>query len=152
MKFLFLLSGLFFLVSCDYSLPQDYNVMAEYNAFVKNLRKQEAEAKLAMKTAPKDDGGAAMLALGKEKFNTYCTACHGVDGMASGPAAAAMNPKPRNFTDKKWQKSVDDARLVKILKEGGPSVGLSASMSAWSGVLSDSDIDAVVAYVREFGK
>ena len=64
----------------------------------------------------------------------------------------AMQPRPRNFTDKAWQKSVDDKRLVKVLKEGGQSVGLSASMAAWGGVLSDDDIDAVVKYVRQFGK
>ena len=43
-------------------------------------------------------------------------------------------------------------KAVKVLKEGGQSVGLSASMAAWGGVLSDDDIDAVVKYVRQFGK
>lgn len=145
MSFRLLFAVSFLFVGCDYSLKSDYDVTKEYRDFV--AKQKEKPAKKEVKNV-----ADAQLALGKEKYETFCVACHGLDGKAAGPAAMAMNPKPRNFTNKSWQKSVDDKRLVKVLKEGGQSVGLSASMAAWSGVLSDSDIDAVVKYVRQFGK
>lgn len=88
----------------------------------------------------------------ESKYQTFCASCHGAKGDASGAAAAAMNPKPRDFTDKEWQASVDDAKIAKVIKEGGASVGLSATMAPWGAVLSDSDIDVMVKEIREFGK
>lgn len=87
-----------------------------------------------------------------QKFMTYCSPCHGQNGASDGPAAQAMNPKPRDFTDKGWQGSVDDARIAKVIKEGGASVGLSPTMAPWGSVLSDADITEMVAKVRSFGK
>ncbi|MGE0171778.1 MAG: cytochrome c [Oligoflexales bacterium] len=87
-----------------------------------------------------------------EKFNTICAACHGKDGASSGPAAAGMNPRPRNFTDEKWQASVDDARIAQVIKGGGASVGLSPTMAPWGGVLSDAEITEMVKKVRSFAK
>ena len=130
---------------CDYSLKSDYDVTKEYRDFVAQQKEEKKDVK-------KESLADSELALGKKKYETFCVSCHGVDGKAQGPAAMAMQPRPRNFTDKNWQKSVDDKRLVKVLQEGGQSVGLSASMAAWGGVLSDDDIDAVVKYVRQFGK
>lgn len=83
-----------------------------------------------------------------QKFATYCSACHGADGQANGPTAMAMNPRPRNLTDAAWQESVDDARIYKVIKEGGASVGLSATMTAWGGLLSEDDLQSMVKYVR----
>ena len=127
-------------------MKSDYNVTKEYDDFVAKLNEKPKVAKAKVSVAD------AQLELGKQKFETFCVACHGIDGKANGPAALAMQPRPRNLTDKNWQKSVDDARLRKVLKEGGQSVGLSATMASWGGVLSDDDIVAVVKYVRQFGK
>lgn len=96
--------------------------------------------------------GGASGGVGQEKFEQFCAPCHGADGTASGPGAAALNPKPRNLADAKWQSSVDDARIAKVIKEGGPSVGLSASMAPWGATLSDAEIQEVVKWVRQFKK
>lgn len=87
---------------------------------------------------------------GQAKFEQFCAACHGVNGKADGPGAAALNPKPRNFTDVAWQGKVDDAHIHKVIKEGGASVGLSPTMAPWGGALSDAEIDDVVKWVRQF--
>lgn len=100
--------------------------------------------------APPPKAGAVAMAPGQEKFEQYCAACHGADGKADGPGAAALNPKPRNFTDAAWQGKVDDAHIHKVIKEGGASVGLSPTMAPWGGALSDAEIDDVVKYVRHF--
>ena len=85
-------------------------------------------------------------------YNTYCAACHGPDGAAAGAAAMAMSPRPRNLTDAKWQANVADARIYKVIKDGGASVGLSASMAPWGAVLNDELINGLVAKIRDFKK
>ena len=89
----------------------------------------------------------------EETYNQLCVSCHGIDGKANTPGAMALNPKPRNFTDKQWQASVDDARIKKVLSQGGSSVGLSATMVSFAGILdSDAKLDAMVKYIRTFAK
>ena len=58
-----------------------------------------------------------------------CAACHGDTGAGDGAAAAALDPKPRNFADAAWQDKVDDAHLTKVILEGGTAVGLSPMMA-----------------------
>ena len=101
-----------------------------------------------------DDAAAVAVAANPvmEKYQTFCSACHGANGASDGPAAMAMNPKPRNLTDPAWQDSVDDARIYKVLKEGGTAIGISATMAAWGGVLSDDEINEMVKIVRSFRK
>jgi hypothetical protein len=41
-----------------------------------------------------------------------------------------LNPKPVDFRDRKWQRSVTDEKITKAIVFGGPAVGLSSSMSA----------------------
>ena len=35
---------------------------------------------------------------GKEMFNSYCAACHGLDGKGNGPAASALKQQPTDLT------------------------------------------------------
>jgi mono/diheme cytochrome c family protein len=86
------------------------------------------------------------------KFSSLCSSCHGVNGQADGAAAAAMNPRPRNFHDKAWQAKVDDAHIAKVIKEGGASVGLSGTMPPWGAVLTDEDVKGLVEKIRGYGK
>lgn len=129
---------------------------------LERFNQEETNANQAIETlnpdgsvpAPKavSSGGGATGGVGQEKFEQFCSPCHGVDGTASGPAAVAMNPRPRNFTDAKWQGSVDDAHIAKTIKEGGASVGLSPTMAPWGATLNDGDIKEVVKWVRHFKK
>lgn len=70
-----------------------------------------------------DDEAAA-----KELFATRCTPCHGPQGAGDGPASAGLTPKPRNFTDPEWQKSVTDEHIEKIIVYGGAAVQKSPAM------------------------
>lgn len=63
-----------------------------------------------------------------EIFRTRCVTCHGADGKGDGPAAAALNPKPRSFADAAWQKTITDEHIDKIILGGGPAVGKSPLM------------------------
>lgn len=88
-------------------------------------------------------------AKGKATYLQFCATCHGDAGKGDGPAAAALNPHPRNHTDAKYMSTRDDATLFKVIKEGGSSVGRSALMPAWGAAVQDPDIWNLVAYLRQ---
>jgi mono/diheme cytochrome c family protein len=86
-------------------------------------------------------------------FLQRCATCHGPEGQGDGQAAAALNPKPRNFHDKAWQSSVGDARIAKVIVEGGQAIGKSPVMAANPDLKEKPGvITALVAKVRAFGK
>lgn len=97
--------------------------------------------------------GDAINAEARTTFSTVCAACHGPDGTGNGPAAASLNPRPRNYTDAAWQASVTDDELRKIILLGGQAVGKSAMMPG-NPQLKDKPevIDGLVQIVRSFGK
>ena len=96
-----------------------------------------------------DAAGKGDPAKGKEKYNQICASCHGQGGKGDGPAAAALDPKPRNLSDPKYVSTLSDEQIFKTVKEGGAAVGKSPLMPAWGGVLSDNDIWNVIAYLRQ---
>lgn len=126
--------------------------MSEEESANKPQPRLDAGGKLPPQPVAGDEAGGAVADIGTQKFNTFCASCHGIDGTASGPAAASLNPKPRNFTDMAWQNKVDDAHIAKVIKEGGASVGLSPLMAPWGAALSDAEIAEVVKHVRSFKK
>lgn len=87
---------------------------------------------------------------GKAKYmeNMRCSACHGEMGKGDGPAAVALNPKPRNYTDCNEMGKRSDADLFKVIKEGGPAVKLSPLMIAFGAQLNDKEIWDIVAFIR----
>jgi len=73
-------------------------------------------------------GGGGAAAKAKEIFSNRCTPCHGPEGRGDGPASASLTPPPRNFHDKSWHATIDDAYIEKIIKYGGAAVGKSPAM------------------------
>jgi hypothetical protein len=76
----------------------------------------------------KISGGARTQAT--SLFGDRCAVCHGPNGDGKGPGAANLNPKPVDFRDRKWQRSVTNEKIAKAIVYGGPAVGLSSAMSA----------------------
>lgn len=96
---------------------------------------------------------AAQLVEAKSAFETRCATCHGSTGKGDGPGAAALNPKPRNYTDKAWQKSVTDEQIKKTIVMGGAAVGKSPIMPASPDLDSKPEqVDALVKLIRGFGE
>ncbi len=89
-------------------------------------------------------------AKGETHYKTLCIACHGEKGDGNGPAGAAMNPKPGNFTDPANSERITDEWVYKMVKNGGAANGKSAMMVAWSGALNDQQVRDVSAYVLKF--
>jgi mono/diheme cytochrome c family protein len=87
---------------------------------------------------------------GPELYKTYCSSCHGETGKGDGVAAAALDPKPANFSDAAfWDATRTDDHLKKVIREGGTSVGKSPMMAPWGAVLdTDAKLDAVIAHIK----
>lgn len=82
-------------------------------------------------------------------WQSRCSTCHGAAGKGDGAAAAALTPKPRDFSSASWQASVTDEHIEKIIAEGGQSVGLSMLMPANPDLVSKpAVIKALRAHVR----
>lgn len=88
-------------------------------------------------------------AKGAVTFKTYCAVCHGETGHGDGVGAAALNPKPRNLSEKAYMDTLSDKHVYTVIKDGGPAVGKSMFMTAWGAILKeDQAIHDVAAYVR----
>ena len=98
---------------------------------------------------------AAPAPVGQEEarilFDSLCSTCHGKDGKGDGPGGAALDPKPRAFTDAAWQDSVDDTHIQQVIVYGGAAVGKSAMMPANPQLKGKSEtLAALVKIVRAF--
>lgn len=88
-----------------------------------------------------------------KEFVARCASCHGMAGKGDGPGAAALNPKPRNYTDKEWQKSVTDEQIANTVMYGGAAVGKSPIMPSHPDLQSKPEmVAALVKVVRGFGQ
>ncbi len=86
---------------------------------------------------------------GKKIFTQRCWGCHGLTGHGDGPAANSFEPKPRNLSDAKYVSTLTDERMFRTISEGGAALGKSPFMPPWKGVLSETDIRDVIAYIRQ---
>lgn len=91
-------------------------------------------------------GGKGDAKAGKKVFETNCASCHGLTGKGDGAVASALNPKPRNFVEAKFKYGSDDASLFKTISAG------KGVMPPWKGILSDKQINDVIAHVRTLKK
>lgn len=89
----------------------------------------------------------------RQLYASTCAVCHGASGRGDTPTAAALNPRPRNYSDKAWQASVTDDDLRKTILLGGAAVGKSPTMPGQPQLKDKPEVvDALVAMIREFGK
>ncbi len=89
---------------------------------------------------------------GKGLFAQYCAACHGPIGKGDGPAAAALNPKPTDLTNKAYMAGLKDQHLFDLVQKGGAAVGKSPLIPPFGSKLKDDDIRDVIAYLRSLTK
>jgi mono/diheme cytochrome c family protein len=84
-------------------------------------------------------------------FKNRCVPCHGESGKGDGPASAALNPKPRNYLDAEWQKTITDEDLKKTILYGGAAVGKSAAMPSHPDLESKPEVlNGLIKVIRDF--
>ena len=96
-------------------------------------------ADFAGKTNP--FGSDAAIA-GAEVFNANCVPCHGPQGYGDGPAAAALDPAPKNLAE--LQAQVDDDYLFWRINTGKDGT----SMAPWKGILTEEQIWQVISFIH----
>lgn len=87
---------------------------------------------------------------GPSLFQTLCAYCHGKNGSPETAGRYATNKVPPSFRDRDWQDGVTDAHIAGVIRRGGAANGLSPEMPSWKDVLSDAEVDELVAVVRAF--
>jgi mono/diheme cytochrome c family protein len=95
----------------------------------------------------------AGASLGKRVYAQRCAVCHGPDGRGNGPAAPSMIPRPRDFTlglfkykSTRFGQPPTDEDLFRVVANELPA----STMPYFGDLLSDTEIRAVVAYVKHF--
>jgi len=122
---------------------------------VLGCNEEAAKPDAATRAAVKPSASAVVLAPAdeaKQIAQNRCAICHGVAGKGDGPSAATLNPKPRDWTSKDWQKSVSDGEIRTVVLQGGPGLGKSPLMPP-NPDLADKPavIDELVKIVRASG-
>ncbi len=95
---------------------------------------------------------AGDAAKGKAPFQKFCSGCHGEAGKGDGAMGAALNPKPKDLSDKAYNGSLKNDYLVKLIKGGGQAVGKSPMMPNVGSTLKDNEVADVIAYIRSLAK
>lgn len=74
-----------------------------------------------------------------------CVHCHGAEGRGDGPVARSLDNQPRNFQDYEEMKRMPTIRMEQAIKNGLKDTAMPAFKN-----LSDSQINALIAYLRSF--
>lgn len=82
-------------------------------------------------------------------YTKHCASCHGKDG--KGQTVQGKKSGARDYTDAKVQASFSDADAVKAIKQGITEGG-KEKMKPYGEKLSDDEIKALIAYIRDFKK
>jgi len=83
---------------------------------------------------------------GKDLYDSRCAFCHGSGGKGDGPAGAALQPRPTNFTDPGFWKTTSNEMVRLIVVNGKPGT----AMVPFGQTLKSNEIDDVVAYLQTF--
>ena len=91
---------------------------------------------------------------GKATYDKWCSECHGDAGAGDGSAAASMLPRPRDFTQARYQIRTTpsgalptDADMLAVVENGMPGT----AMPGWPNLTERQRTD-VVAYIKTFSR
>ncbi len=81
--------------------------------------------------------------VGLQLYQQYCHVCHGVEGDGDGIMTELMGITPMDHTNPNETNDLSNKQLMKSILDGK-----SEYMPAWRGILSQSDVEALVSYIR----
>jgi len=93
----------------------------------------------------------ANIAKGKELFTgkATCFTCHGEGGAGDGPAGAALDPSPRNFTNPKFHAAKTDGEMFWVIKNGSQGTGM---ISYVPSVITEQEAWEIITFERSLKK
>lgn len=83
----------------------------------------------------------ALLQRGRQRYDIYCSVCHGLTGAGDGIVVARGFPRPASFNDPRLM-SASARHLVDVIGQG------SGTMYSFSDRVEPADRWAIVAYIR----
>ena len=81
--------------------------------------------------------------VGMRLYAKYCQVCHGEEGDGNGIMTNLIGITPMDHTNPNETNRLDNETLVKSILDGKGRF-----MPAWRGILSRSDVEALVSYIR----
>ena len=81
---------------------------------------------------------------GEKLYQDNCAFCHAADGTARNWIGSFMEPHPRDLVSSPVMQTMTRARLKNVIRDGLKDT----SMPAWKSVLTEQQIDDVIAYVN----
>ncbi len=149
--FLFLIVGIYFvkhLTNLTFNEVPPVLTDSLYTRQLPDVEVKKGGVKAAVDLLIITNSSADIISKGKELFGKNCTACHGADGKGDGAAAAALNPKPRNFHKLTgWTNGTKFSDIYKTIQEGVPGTGMSSYDFIPVG-----DRIAITQYIRSLAK
>jgi mono/diheme cytochrome c family protein len=85
---------------------------------------------------------------GQSLYEYYCVLCHGKTGKGDGFNSYNLTKHPKDLADQAQMKALSDSQIEKVIRGGGPALGLSPQMPAWGGVLTENEAADVTAFIR----
>jgi mono/diheme cytochrome c family protein len=96
-----------------------------------------------------DASQGSSLELGQRLYNQNCSVCHGDFG-EGGPNPARPDDIIAPISTSEYLQTRDDSTLRAIISQGQPNFGMSPFGSSYGGPLDDSEIDALIAFIRSW--
>jgi hypothetical protein len=87
---------------------------------------------------------------GAELYRSACAACHGADGRGETRALVGFDTPLPDFTDCSFSTVEPDADWMAVAHEGGPARGFDRRMPAFGDAMTDTELQQVLDYIREF--
>ncbi len=81
--------------------------------------------------------------VGFELYQQYCQVCHGVEGDGDGIMTQLMGIMPMDHTNPNETNKLNNQELAKSILDGKGRF-----MPAWRNILSQSDVEALISYIR----
>lgn len=85
---------------------------------------------------------------GRLLFEKHCQICHGPEGHGDGPGGLALDPKPRDLTERPYKHGCCPPSIVRTLKSGVEGSG----MPSFAEVLTVEEMEKLARYVRSIQK
>lgn len=89
------------------------------------------------------------IELGRDLFQQYCTSCHGNFG-EGGPNPAQPGDIIPPISTAEYLSTRDNTTLRAIISQGQPNFGMAPFGEAFGGPLNEEQIDAIVAFIRQW--
>jgi len=95
-------------------------------------------------TAPVFSDLTAQQRRGEALFQANCAFCHAADGTGKNWIGSFLQPHPRNLTDATGMSAMTRQHVRQVIRNGVKG----STMSAWKSVLTDEQIDSIIAYIQ----